>query len=496
VATTALPAPAAGAAQVRRFPIYLAGDWVESDSPLAVRNPFDGEIVGTTFQASRDQLERAIVAAQGAFRTMRKMPVYDRVALLKALAAGLEARRDEVARTIVLEAGKPIREAEVETDRGVFTIETAAEEAKRIEGEVIPLDLLPSSKGRFGIVRRFPIGPVAGISPFNFPLNLALHKLAPALAAGNPIVLKPPSKDPLTMLLVAEILEGAGVPKGAVSILPMDRAVGDAMVADERFKLLSFTGSPDVGWDMKRRAGMKPVVLELGGNAGVIIDEDADLDFAVKRVAFGAFAYAGQVCISVQRAFVHERVYDRFRDALVAASEAIKMGDPLDPATELGPMIDDKAAQRSEAWVAQAAAEGARVLTGGVAEGRFFRPTVIENARPESFVCSREAFAPLVTLFPVGSFGEAVRRVNDSVYGLQAGVFTSNLERALVAFEEIESGGVIVNDVPTYRIDHMPYGGVKASGLSREGVRYAIEDMTEPRLMVVNRLESEAVTID
>jgi glyceraldehyde-3-phosphate dehydrogenase (NADP+) len=496
MATTAAERRTGGKAQAERHPFFLAGEWVESDDPLAVTNPYDGEVIGTTFLASREHLERAIVAAQEAFRTTRRMPTFERVKLLRAVADGLRTRRDEVARTIALEAGKPIREAEVEADRGVFTVETAAEEAKRIDGEVIPLDLLASSKGRFGVVRRFPIGPIAGISPFNFPLNLALHKVAPALASGNPIVLKPPSKDPLTMLLVAEILEAAGVPKGAVSVLPMDRAVGDAMVADDRFKLLSFTGSPDVGWDMKRRAGMKPVVLELGGNAGVIVDEDADLDFAVGRVKFGAFAYAGQVCISVQRVFVHERVYDRFRDQLVEQARALKMGDPLDPATELGPMIDDKAAGRSEQWVAQAAAEGARVLTGGKAEGRFFQPTVIENARPESFVCSREAFAPLVTLFPFSSFGEAVRRVNDSVYGLQAGVFTRHLERALVAFEEIEAGGVIVNDVPTYRIDHMPYGGVKASGLSREGVRYAIEDMTEPRLMVVNRLESEAVTID
>ncbi len=496
MATTVQEAPPLSATQAKRYPMYLAGEWVESESPLDVVNPYNGEVIGTTFQASRDHLERAIAAAEAAFRVTRRMPTFDRVNLLKAVAAGLKARRDEMVRTIALEAGKPIREAEVETDRGVFTLETAAEEAKRIEGEVIPLDLLASSKGRFGVVRRFPIGPVAGISPFNFPLNLALHKLAPALAAGNPIVLKPPSKDPLTMLLVAEILEEAGVPKGAVSILPMDRAVGDAMVADERFKLLSFTGSPDVGWDMKRRAGMKPVVLELGGNAGVIVDDNADLDYAVGRVKFGAFAYAGQVCISVQRVFVLEGVYERFRDQLVEQSRAIKMGDPLDRATELGPMIDDKAASRTQQWIEQAVADGARVLTGGRAEGRFFQPTIIENARPDSFVCSREAFAPLVTLFPVKSFGEAIKRVNDSVYGLQAGVFTNRLEHSLLAFEEIEAGGVIVNDVPTYRIDHMPYGGVKASGLSREGIRYTIEDMTEPRLMVVNRLESQAVTID
>ena len=480
----------------KTYPIFLAGEWVTSDEPVEIVNPYDGSVVGVTYNASPAQLDQAIAAAEAAFRVTRVMPTFERAALLERIAAGLTARRDEVVRMIALEAGKPIREGEVEVDRGVFTIRTAAEETKRIEGEVIPLDLLASSKGRYGIVRRFPIGPIAGISPFNFPLNLALHKVAPAIASGNPIVLKPPSKDPLTMLLVAEILEEAGIPKGAVSILPMSRAVGDRLVEDDRFKLLSFTGSPDVGWKMKQRAGMKKVVLELGGNAGVIIDSNADLDFAVGRVKFGAFAYAGQVCISVQRVFVLEDVYDRFRDALVEQVKTVKMGDPLDRATELGPMIDAKAAGRTQQWIDEAVADGARVLTGGKADGRFFEPTVIENAKPESFVCSREAFAPLVTLFPVKSFGEAIRRVNDSEYGLQAGVFTNRLEHSLAAFESLEVGGVIINDVPTYRIDHMPYGGVKSSGLSREGIRYTIEDMTEPRLMVLNRLESQAVTID
>jgi len=476
--------------------MYLAGEWAESEETLDVVNPYDGSIVGTTYLASHAQLETAIIAAERAFTTSRKMPIYDRVNLLQAFAARLKSQLDDVVRILAMEAGKPIREAEVEVDRGVFTIETAAEEAKRIAGDVIPLDLLPSSKGRFGIVRRFPIGPIAGISPFNFPLNLALHKLAPALASGNPIVLKPPSRDPLTMLTIAKMLDEIGVPKGLVSILPMNRDVGDAMVADERFKLLSFTGSPEIGWDMKRRAGMKKVVLELGGNAGVVIDEDADLAFAATRVRTGAFAYAGQVCISVQRVFIHERVYDEFLDRLVSETQGIKSGDPLDRTTDLGPMIDDKAAERSQSWIEQAVAEGATVVTGGKADGRFFQPTIIENAAPTSFVCSREAFAPLVTLFKVPSFGRAIAGLNDSIYGLQAGVFTNSLEKALVAFEEIEAGGVIINDVPTYRIDHMPYGGVKASGLSREGLRYAIEDMTEPRLMVVNRLESAAVSLD
>jgi acyl-CoA reductase-like NAD-dependent aldehyde dehydrogenase len=476
------------------FPMYLAGNWVTSPAPLEVTNPYNGDVVGTTNLATREQLDEAIRAAEAVYPTLKTMPTYDRHCLLQALAAKMRERRDEIARMICLEAGKPIREAEVEADRGVFTIETAAEEAKRIQGDVMPLDLLPASKGRFGIVRRFPIGPIAGISPFNFPLNLALHKLAPALASGNPIVLKPPSRDPLTMLLVARMIDEVGVPKGAVSVLPMDREVGDALVEDDRFKLLSFTGSPDVGWDMKRRSGMKRVVLELGGNAGVVVDDDSDLAFAAQRVKTGAFAYAGQVCISVQRVFIHEAVYDDFKERLLAETASVKIGDPLDRATDLGPMIDEKAANRSEQWVADAAQQGANVLTGGKAEGRFFQPTIIENAPRDAFVCSREAFAPLVTIFKVPSFKAGIDGLNDSVYGLQAGVFTNRLEHALYAFEQIETGGVIMNDVPMYRIDHMPYGGVKASGLSREGLRYAIEDMTEMRLLVINRLESQRVS--
>ncbi|MBA2777111.1 MAG: aldehyde dehydrogenase family protein [Chloroflexia bacterium] len=473
------------------YPLYIDGEFVQSGQPLTVTNPFDGTPAGSTWLASADDLERAIVAAQTAFRTFGTTPVFDRVDLLKQLAAKLKERRLDVIDLIVREAGKPVGEATVEVDRGVFTIETAAEEAKRIQGDVIPLDLLPSSKGRFGIVRRYPIGPIAGISPFNFPLNLALHKVAPAIASGNTIVLKPPTLAPLTMLLIAQLADEIGLPKGVLNVLPMDRSTGDKLVEDDRFKLLSFTGSPDVGWDMKRRAGVKPVVLELGGNAGVLVDDDADLDFAVSRIRMGAFAYAGQVCISVQRVFIHEAVFDTVRDQIVDASSKLRMGDPANPATELGPMIDDKAAARTESWIADAVREGATILTGGKAQGRFFEPTVIENANPRSFVCSREAFAPLVTLFPVESFGEGIVRLNDSEYGLQAGVFTNRLENALTAFERIEAGGVIINDVPTYRIDHMPYGGVKSSGLSREGIRYAIEDMTEPRLMVINRLDSQ-----
>ena len=469
-------------------PFYLAGHWESSDSLLEVRNPFNDEIVGITSLASADQLEQAINAATTVMPVLRAMATFERAGILANLASRMRGERDEIARLISLEAAKPIRDAEVEADRGIFTVETAAEEAKRIDGEVLPLDLLPSSKGRFGIVRRFPIGPIAAISPFNFPLNLALHKLAPAIASGNSIVLKVPSNTPLTMLKIATLLDGLGLPDGAVSILPMNREVGDRLVDDDRFKLLSFTGSPDVGWSMKSRAGMKKVVLELGGNAGVLIDEDADLAFAASRVRVGAFAYAGQVCISVQRVFIHERRFDEFVELLLDETSKIVVGDPLARSTDLGPMIDDKAAIRTQTWVDQAVADGARLLTGGKANGRFFEPTVIAGAPRTAAICSKEAFAPLVNVFPVASFEAGIEGLNDSSFGLQAGVFTNNLDHGFRAFEAIETGGVIINDIPTYRIDHMPYGGIKQSGLGREGIKYAIEDMTEPRLMVVNRL--------
>jgi len=472
----------------REFPFYCAGEWRTSDQKLEVKNPYNDDIIGVTSFATEEDYEDAVAAAETAFEEMRRLGTYERAQILQKLTDGLAAREDEIARMIALEAGKPLRDARAEAARGVFTFQTAVEEAKRIGGEVIPLDLMASSAGRFGITRRFPIGPIAGISPFNYPLNLALHKIAPAIAAGNTIVLKPPTRDPLTMLLIAEILADAGLPKGAVSVMPMDRATGDRLVTDDRFKLLSFTGSPAVGWDMKSRAGKKKVVLELGGNAGVIVDQDANLDFAATRIRTGAFSYAGQVCISVQRAYIHRARFEEFSTKLVEQVQAMKIGDPLDEMTDLGPMIDDKAAQRTEEWVKQAVEEGAHILTGGKAEGRFFQPTVLTDARRTSFVCSREAFAPLVNLFPFDDFEEALTEVNDSVYGLQAGVFTASLEHALHAFETLEVGGVMINDIPTYRIDHMPYGGVKDSGLSREGLRYAIEDMTEPRLMVVNRI--------
>ncbi|HEY6014093.1 MAG TPA: aldehyde dehydrogenase family protein, partial [Candidatus Limnocylindrales bacterium] len=420
-----------------------------------------------------------------AFEVTRKLPAYERGRILREISAGIRDRREELGRLIATEAGKPIRDALVEVDRASLTFRLGGEEAERMTGEVIPLDLLPSSKDRVGITRRFPIGPIAGISPFNFPLNLAAHKIAPAIASGNPIVLKPPSKDPLTMLAVAEIIEAAGVPAGSVSILPMTRELGDRMVADERFKLLTFTGSPSVGWRMKERAGKKKVVLELGGNAGVIIDKSANLDWAVKRCLVGAFSYAGQVCISVQRMVIHEDVWDEFLGRFVAGAAALRVGDPLDAATDLGPMVDATASGRTQRWVDEAVALGGKLLLGGKADGTFFPPTVLTDVPLTAQVCSNEAFAPLVVAFPFRDLDEAIARVNDSMFGLQTGVFTNDLAGAFRAFGELEVGGVIVNDVPTYRIDHMPYGGVKDSGLGREGLRWAIEDMTEVRIMVL-----------
>ena len=470
--------------------IFLAGRWVDSPDLMTIDNPArPGEPAGFTYQATPEQYEEAVQAAVAAFEVTRRLPAYERAATLRAISSGIRARREELGRLIALEAGKPIRDALVEVDRATLTFRLGAEEAERLGGEVIPLDLMASSKGRVGITRRYPAGPVAAISPFNFPLNLAAHKLAPAIAAGCSIVLKPPSKDPLTMLTVAEIVEEAGAPAGSVSILPMSRALGDRLVSDDRFAVLSFTGSPAVGWPMKARAGKKRVVLELGGNAGAIVDRNADLDWAVRRITVGAFSYSGQVCISVQRVFVHDNVFDEFADRLVAAARALRLGDPLDPETDLGPMVDMKAAARTQAWVDEAVAAGARLLLGGHAEDTFYPPTILVDAPLDAKVCSEEAFAPLVVLARFSDFEAAISQANDSRFGLQAGVFTNDLGDAFRAFDGLEVGGVILNDIPTYRIDHMPYGGVKDSGHGREGLRYAIEDMTEIRILVIAQPE-------
>jgi acyl-CoA reductase-like NAD-dependent aldehyde dehydrogenase len=473
-------------------PIYLAGEFVEAGAPLEVRNPADGSLIATTFQASADELERATAAAVEAFERTKRLASYERRDALAHVAASIERDADELAELLSRESGKPIKDARGEVARGALTFRTAAEEALRINGEWLPLDWAAANRGRHGIVRRYPIGPVAGISPFNFPLNLAAHKVAPAIAAGCSIVLKPPSKDPLIMLRIAGYLAETDLPAGAVSILPMDRPTGDRMVSDERFKLLSFTGSPSVGWKMKAEAGKKKVVLELGGNAGAIVDETADLDWAVDRLVYGAFAYAGQVCISVQRIYVVREIYDEFERRFVERVGRVKVGDPLDPETDLGPMVDEKAVDRTHAWVTEAIDGGARALVRGEPDGRWYSPTVLVDVPRDAMICSEEAFAPVVNLFAVDSFADAMREINDSRFGLQTGVFTSSLDRTLQAHDELEVGGVIVNDIPTWRTDAMPYGGVKDSGLGREGLRWSIEDMTEPRLLAFTRTHASS----
>jgi glyceraldehyde-3-phosphate dehydrogenase (NADP+) len=470
------------------FPICLTGKATRTGDAVEVKSPFDGAVVGKTWLAGNDEFERAVQGALDAAPAMRDLPAYERANALMTVSAELKGRRDDIARTLAGEAGKPIRDAATEVERAAMTFHIAAEEARRLHGEVIPLDLAPHGRGRMGIVRRYPIGPVAAISPFNFPLNLSAHKLAPAIAAGNPIVLKPATKTPLSALLLGEMLSRAGLPDGAVSVLPMARAVGDRLVTDPRFKLLTFTGSSAVGWDMKARAGKKKVILELGGNAGVIVEESANLEFAAKRIAVGGFSFAGQSCISVQRVFVHERVYDRFAELLVGIVNKFKTGDPMDASTDIGPMIDEGEAERIDQWTREAVAAGAQVLTGGTRlGGALYAPTVLANAPAQSKVSAQEVFAPLVGVTKFSSVDDAFRMVNESSYGLQAGVFTSNLDTTLRAFDALEVGGVIINDIPTWRIDHMPYGGVKDSGIGREGPRYTIEEMTEPKLLVINR---------
>ena len=471
-------------------PFWLGGEPGRSGQPLAVINPYDGALVGRTFLAGDAEFDHAADTACAAAPKMRALPSYERAAILLRACAELVRRRDEIARIVAGEVGKALKDATIETERAANTFQAAADEAKRIGGEVIPLDLAAHGIGRIGITRRFPIGPVAAISPFNFPLNLSAHKIAPAIAAGNPIVLRPATKTPLSALYLAEILAQAGLPAGGLSVLPMPRQTGDRLVTDPRFKLLTFTGSSPVGWDMKARAGRKKVILELGGNAGVVIDDSADVELAAKRVAAGGFALAGQSCISVQRVYVHRQIFDRFSERLVALVSALKVGDPLDPSTDVGPMIEEGEAARIDDWVQEAVRSGARVLTGGRRlGGALYAPTVLADAPVDAKVCAQEVFAPLVALFPFDDFDAVLREVNRSKFGLQAGVFTADLDRTLRAFDTLEVGGVMINDVPTWRVDHMPYGGVKESGLGREGPRYTIEEMTELKLMVINRLK-------
>ena len=467
--------------------IVLGGAELQTGETYEVRSPYDGAPVALVHRAGPAEVERAIAGAVEAFETTRHLPSWQREQVLEGVAAGIAARRDELARTIALEAGKPIKTARVEVDRAAYTFSVAAEESKRIYGELVPLDWLPGNEGREAQIRRVPLGPVAGITPFNFPLNLVAHKVAPALAAGNPILLRPASQTPVTSLVLARIVLEAGWPEDAIAVLPCTTETARPLVEDERIKLLTFTGSPVVGWGLETRAGRKRVTLELGGNAAVIVHEDADVAYAAERVAWGGFAYAGQTCISVQRVLVNERVYDAFVSDLVRRVDALVVGDPLDEATDVGPVIDAANAERIEEWLDEARAGGATVLAGGERDGNVWRPTVLADVDEHLRVSCEEVFAPIVGLTRFADVDEAIDAAGRGEFGLQAGIFTNDLRVVDAAFDRIEVGGLMVNDVSTFRIDHMPYGGVRSSGFGREGLRYAIEEMTELKLLTVNR---------
>jgi glyceraldehyde-3-phosphate dehydrogenase (NADP+) len=467
-------------------PAYVAGRFRQTSQTQALHAPYDGAWFISASFCGPAELEEAVAAAAASFDATRRMTSYERAGVLRQVGAGLQARAREFADTMVQESGKPIGDAEAEVARAVHTFEIAAAEAERLYGEVIPMDLRPNAAGRLGLTRRFPVGPVLAITPFNFPLNLAVHKIAPAIAAGCPIVVKPAEQTPLSCLKLAELIDATAWPKGALSVVPCDRAVAAGLVGDERFSVLTFTGSQKVGWELKARAGKAKVVLELGGNAAVIVDASADLDLAIPRLVYGAFSYAGQKCISVQRLYVHARVWDDFVRRFVDAARAVKLGDPRDREALVGPMIDEKNARRIEEWIDEAVKGGAKVLLGGPRRDRLVPPTVLTQVPRTARLAAEEAFGPTVNLERIEGFAEGIRAVNDSRFGLQCGVFTRDLGNALAAFEQISVGAVIVNDAPSFRIDHMPYGGVKDSGLGREGVRYALRDYTEERLLVVD----------
>jgi len=474
--------PASG----REYPLLIGGaPHVGAGAPVVVRAPFDGRQVGIAASAAKEDVLRAIDAACDAAPQARALPSYRRAEALQHIHDSAAARRGELATLLALEAGKPIRQARLEVDRMLFVFRDAAQEAMRIGGEVLPLDRMPHGAGRWGITRRFPLAPIAGIVPFNFPLLLAAHKIAPAIACGATIVLKTPPQDPLAVLLLGELIGAAGYPAGGVSVLQC--AVEDAtpLLDDSRVQMVTFTGSARAGWQIRERAARKKVALELGGNAGVIVAADADLEQTATRCAAGGFAFAGQSCISVQRILVQQDVFGAFIDRFLPKVAALQTGDPLDERSHLGPMIDEAAATRAEAWVREAIEQGAKLAAGGRRNGSILQPTVLLETTPGMRVNCEEVFAPVVTVRPYTDFEDALQEVNASPYGLQAGVFTASLERVWRAFEALEVGGVVANDVSGYRVDHMPYGGVKASGLGREGVRYAIEEMTELRLLML-----------
>lgn len=471
---------------VKDYKFLVGGDWKESKNKVKIANPFNGEVVGSVSLASPEDADGAVRAAERAFSETREMPSYRRAEILARIAQGIEARKEEITKTIVQEAGKPWQYSRAEVERAISTFTIAQEETKRIYGESIPMDLTKAGTGYFCLTKRFPLGPILAITPFNFPLNLVAHKLAPGIASGNTMVLKPPPQAPITSLILGEIVGEAGAVPGTLNVIPCPLEVAENLVGDDRLKMLSFTGSAKVGWHLKSKAGKKRVALELGGNAGAVVHSDADLNWASHRLALGAFAYAGQICISVQRIYVEEKIYREFLELFTEDVKNLKRGDPGESDTAVGPLIDQAAAERVEKWIEEAKAQGAKVLLGGRRTGSMLEPTIIAEASSRMKVSCEEVFGPVVTLTPYQEFKDAIREVNNSFYGLQAGVFTKDIYRILYSFNNLAVGGVIINDYPTFRLDHTPYGGVKDSGLGREGVRSAMEEMSEVKVLVLN----------
>ncbi|GGB64966.1 aldehyde dehydrogenase family protein [Blastomonas aquatica] len=467
------------------YPLYLNNEAQQPNTDLEVTDKFTGEVAFRVAQADAATIDAAIAGAVEAAEPMARMPSYARQEVLNHCVTRFKERSEELAYALCVEAGKPIKDSEGEVSRLIDTFRIAAEESVRMTGEVQTMDISPRAKGYRGMWKRVPIGPCSFISPFNFPLNLAAHKIAPAIAVGCPFVMKPASRTPLGAIIMGEVLAETDLPKGAFSILPASRDGADLFTTDDRLKLLSFTGSPDVGWDLKARCGKKKVVLELGGNAAVIIDADANLDDAMERVIFGAFYQSGQSCIGVQRILIHADVYDRFRDMLVAKAKTLVSGDPKDRNTFIGPMIHVKEASRLDGWVQEAVSLGATLLCGGKRDGALLEATLLENVPHEAKIVTEEAFGPVAVLSKFTDFGEAMAEVNNSKFGLQAGVFTRDLFKMFDCWDHLDVGGVVINDVPSFRIDNMPYGGVKDSGLGREGIRFAMEDMTEIRNLLI-----------
>jgi acyl-CoA reductase-like NAD-dependent aldehyde dehydrogenase len=468
-------------------PFYAAGQWKTGRGTLAVKSPYDGSVVAEIGVPTDEDVEQAVAAAASTFKESRHLPTYVRAEALALISRRIADRVDELAELVAREGGKPLKWSKIEVTRAVSTFRWASEETRRFGGEFVPLDTEQSLGSRAGIVRRFAYGPVLGISPFNFPVNLVAHKVAPALAVGAPIVVKPAGVTPLGALALAELFDETELPKGMLSVLPISSDRAQKLVEDRRFKKLSFTGS-GIGWKLKGLDPHKHATLELGGNAGVIVHSDADLDHAAARVAVGGYYQAGQSCISVQRVLIQSEVYEDFVARLIKQVESLKVGDPLDPSVDVGPLIDHDALERVDAWVKEAVDQGAEVLTGGKREDPFYHPTVLAKTSPEMKVRCMEIFGPVITVQPYQTFDEALAEVNDSEYGLQAGLFTSSIERAMLAHRELEVGGIVVNDTSAFRADQMPYGGSKESGYGREGLRYAMEEMTEPRIMVLSHV--------